>query len=825
MIEVAFKGDETIIKSNQHVYQWDTGQKIMVSGLGDSNINQVHFSFNGLKTAYPVNVTNSSGTVTVNIPNIVLRYGKDVYMYLCIKNTNGTVVTIKTVIIPVIKRNMPENYMYDDNETVAVKLDELQTEIHRSTAVDTEHETRITSLEEAKTNADGEAFETLKGRIDYDVTDLKSDLNDKFSERTSQLLDKNNADVRNSYIDVGSNVQALKSNAGCRTVIIPVSSEIGTKITVYKPVSSTFRVATFTTATPENNTTYATQVNGTGLNSVSVTIDSTIKSIAVWYYYNENDESVTPEEILDSMMINYGSYGGYEPYKTIKGMERVQRYYNSPSHNTRDMAYLSNSIAFISGDITDGPTERGNYTLRSEVIHDDATSKYIYQTAYTRLNDGSTKLYCRYLIYTKATGSFNYDGLEVWKEIGGNGITDVDLSKTDRVEKIINLTDYNSGTANGILYVSNHLYNSGYIKDIKTVVGETSKSVNLYIINPADGTIIRKYTATGSGTITAEINEFIGLDFYLGIQGETNFKDKNYGSFAEEPTLNYFTVSNSAMAGISEGDAITVDFPTRSTSDKVYILAQQITFDSLYAEVKGVENKIVTNNHMFAAGDSITAGHPSYRDGEHWWECVGRTFDYKVTMGARNGSGMSYYNGTNACKIANTTDFKPYNLAVFAFGTNDYGNDIPIGTINDTYTYKEDSSQTFYAACKYVIQTVKQSNPNCVLIMSLPINRTKRTIADNVTGDQYCGSVDTKWAYGATNNAGFTLNDYCEAIIAVCEKYGIPYVDHRNGAFDVFSVSTLLQDGLHPTVRGYKVLGQEMSAKIGSVIRPYVENI
>lgn len=147
MINVAFKGDETIIKSDQHVYQWDTGQKIMVSGLGDSNINQVHFSFNGLKTAYPVNVTNSSGTVTVNIPNIVLRYGKDVYMYLCIKNTNGTVVTIKTVIIPVIKRNMPENYMYDDNETVAVKLDELQTEIQRSTAVDTEHENRFVTLE------------------------------------------------------------------------------------------------------------------------------------------------------------------------------------------------------------------------------------------------------------------------------------------------------------------------------------------------------------------------------------------------------------------------------------------------------------------------------------------------------------------------------------------------------------------------------------------------------------------------------------------------------------------------------------------------------
>ena len=158
MIGVTFKGDETIIKSDQHVYQWDTGQKIMVSGLGNSSINQVHFSFNGLKTAYPVNVTNSSGTVTVNIPNIVLRYGKDVYMYLCIKNTNGTVVTIKTVIIPVIKRNMPENYMYDDNETVAIKLDELQTEIQRSTAVDTEHENRITTLEESKIISEPEIY-------------------------------------------------------------------------------------------------------------------------------------------------------------------------------------------------------------------------------------------------------------------------------------------------------------------------------------------------------------------------------------------------------------------------------------------------------------------------------------------------------------------------------------------------------------------------------------------------------------------------------------------------------------------------------------------
>ena len=210
MITVTFNGDEDIIKSDQSVYQWDTGQKVTINGLSDSSINYIHFSFKGLKTAYVVGATNTSGTITVIIPNIVLRYGKDVYMYLCIRNSNGNVVTVKTVIIPVIKRNMPENYMYDDDETVATSLDELQAEIQRSTAVDTDHETRITSLEEAKTNASGTTFETLKGRIDYDINDINGNLTE-ISEREKSnnlfnvaeakenvIFDDNGADTDNA---------------------------------------------------------------------------------------------------------------------------------------------------------------------------------------------------------------------------------------------------------------------------------------------------------------------------------------------------------------------------------------------------------------------------------------------------------------------------------------------------------------------------------------------------------------------------------------------------------------------------------------------------
>lgn len=208
MIEVAFKGDEERVKSNQHVYQWDTGQKVMVSGLGNSAINKVHFSFKGLITAYVVDTTNTSGTITVDVPDIVLRYGKDIYMYLCIENTTG-ILTIKTVIIPVVKRNMPENYIFNDEETVETTFDRLQ-----------DHETRIESLEDARTNINGSTFETLKGRIDYEVTALNnritnlnvSDLNEEFKTLQKEVTEarKSNNPTK-TYPSLSSRLNVLES--------------------------------------------------------------------------------------------------------------------------------------------------------------------------------------------------------------------------------------------------------------------------------------------------------------------------------------------------------------------------------------------------------------------------------------------------------------------------------------------------------------------------------------------------------------------------------------------------------------------------------------
>ena len=241
MIGVAFNGDEERVKSNQHVYQWDTGQKVMVSGLGNSAINKVHFSVKGLITAYVVDTTNTSGTITVDVPDIVLRYGKDIYMYLCIENTTS-ILTIKTVIIPVIKRNMPENYIFNDEETVETSFDRLQ-----------DHETRIESLEDARTNINGSTFETLKGRIDYEVTALNnritdlnvsdlnlnvSDLNKEFKTLQTEVTNaRKSYNPTKTYPNLGSRLNVIEGKLSGSYGATDISAgEIGTFSTEFTAV-------------------------------------------------------------------------------------------------------------------------------------------------------------------------------------------------------------------------------------------------------------------------------------------------------------------------------------------------------------------------------------------------------------------------------------------------------------------------------------------------------------------------------------------------------------------------------------------------------------
>jgi lysophospholipase L1-like esterase len=119
-----------------------------------------------------------------------------------------------------------------------------------------------------------------------------------------------------------------------------------------------------------------------------------------------------------------------------------------------------------------------------------------------------------------------------------------------------------------------------------------------------------------------------------------------------------------------------------------------------------------------------------------------------------------------------------YDLITVFAGTNDYGGHTPLGTINDS---KETAS--FYGYIKKVIYTVLTSKPSIKLTFFTPLQR---------------GTFTGQPTYPAPNNLGFTLDQYVDAIIKVCQMYAIPCLDlFRVSGVNEYTLSTMTTDNLH----------------------------
>lgn len=217
----------------------------------------------------------------------------------------------------------------------------------------------------------------------------------------------------------------------------------------------------------------------------------------------------------------------------------------------------------------------------------------------------------------------------------------------------------------------------------------------------------------------------------------------------------------------------------------------------------------------YALGDSITQGYTS-KDGaissvtqNSWANIVAYKNGYKLSNYAVGGSGYNH-NGTvldhlNARDKVDTIDFSGCDLVTLAFGLNDWHYNVQIGTSEDDPA----TGGTMASNMRYCIEKILTDNPYCKIIVLFPMNNSAFG-----TGNTY----ENNWGLGATYSTSGTLQHIIDVQMAICEFYGIEYIDQsKTSVVNRKNIQTLLNDGTHPTAEAHRALGANLARQINFV--------
>lgn len=198
-------------------------------------------------------------------------------------------------------------------------------------------------------------------------------------------------------------------------------------------------------------------------------------------------------------------------------------------------------------------------------------------------------------------------------------------------------------------------------------------------------------------------------------------------------------------------------------------------------------------------GDSITEG-VNTSEGKVYWNYLSEILELSIAepyglagscISSKSDTGTSIAPFTARYKeIRKDADF----IVVFG-GTNDYGFNTPLGNEEDI------SDISFYGALYEMLTGLKKEYPEAAIVFMTPLHRTG---FGKLNYDSY------------RNDAGFTLDDYIEAIKIQCAKLEIPVIDTNTvyglNPSDNYVKENFLTDGLHPNEKGHKILAERIAS-------------
>lgn len=284
---------------------------------------------------------------------------------------------------------------------------------------------------------------------------------------------------------------------------------------------------------------------------------------------------------------------------------------------------------------------------------------------------------------------------------------------------------------------------------------------------------------------------------------------KIWGSGGNNPRLWCFTDTNMALIKSSESGLTANGLELTAESDGYFIFNNVFTY---YKNPKILKISTISKRKTkwMALGDSITQGY--YSDNIEPYYHLDPTKSYCKYIEELNGwelnnkaiGGTGYIckgpkgTSTNGKELVDTLDFSNTDLVTIAYGVNDWKYNEPLGSMEDDI-----SVDSIIPAMRYVIEKIISSNPLTKIVVITPINCA-------VGGNE---STNYGLGYKFSNNG--TLEDIFNAMVEVCEYYGIEYVDMTHSSiFNRKNLLSLLLDKVHPTIPSLEVMGKELAAKI-----------
>jgi lysophospholipase L1-like esterase len=239
--------------------------------------------------------------------------------------------------------------------------------------------------------------------------------------------------------------------------------------------------------------------------------------------------------------------------------------------------------------------------------------------------------------------------------------------------------------------------------------------------------------------------------------------------------------------------------------NETYILPNYKAYTSKYAEqidleyITSVVNPyiLLENKKIAYNGDSITQSRFSGLSDN------GGAYPYLISQ-ITNGTYENYAVGGGTLAESQTSNYvicdhvdnmtNDADIIIFSGGINDYWKNIPLGTFSESdFTSTPDKTTVTGALESIFRQAINKWLGKPILFV----------ITHKIT--------DTAWV---NNNAGYSFKDLHDRIVAVCEKYSIPYYDaFLHGGLNAY-ISSMnnefldagnsgLPDGCHPNKEGY----------------------